>query len=89
MEVYEGVEVTEDMYPPNISVPMLRDYRHFLIQNPKTNRKSQRFICDFEENGSYCCKEFVKWHNLFDHLRIHNKEKPFECPVKECSHAYS
>ncbi len=45
------------------------------------------FVC-LEDHGT-CLKIFRKWHNLFDHLRVHTGERPYECPVAGCGFTFN
>ena len=76
IKVITGEEVDINSLPKSLVVPKSRKYRYIRYKCSKTQRWSQVFICD---NG--CGKLFRKWHNLFDHMRIHSKEKPFYCPI--------
>ena len=51
----------------------------FRFKNPETKRFLKVLKCDFEG----CDMKFRKWHNLYDHLRIHTKERPYTCPFAE------
>lgn len=53
--------------------PSTNKYRIFTFKNPKSKRIIKILKCD-EEN---CGKHFRKWHNFFDHLRIHTNERPY------------
>ena len=85
VKVEEGINISSANFKTNIHVPCLKTYRFIRIYNTRSNRWSQLFICDYH----HCGKQFKKWHNLFDHLRIHSKERPFKCTVLHCNHAYS
>ena len=66
-------------------LPNSKKYRYVKFYNQRTGRWSQAFICDHED----CGKVFRKWHNLFDHLRIHTKERPFLCPDENCPQTFT
>jgi uncharacterized Zn-finger protein len=59
-------------------IPSTRSFRIFKFKNPKTSRYLKILKCDYPE----CPMNFRKWHNFYDHLRIHTKERPFICPFK-------
>lgn len=61
--------------------PSSRNFRIFKFRNAKTHRVRTILKCDFEG----CPKTFNKFHNFYDHLRVHTGERPFECPFREVS----
>ncbi|TNV81930.1 hypothetical protein FGO68_gene8953 [Halteria grandinella] len=54
---------------------------------PKARRWSQCFVCQHKKGK--CNAIFKKWHNIFDHIRSHTKEKPFRCRAPGCLLAFS
>lgn len=51
-------------------------FRIFKFKNPETQRYLKILKCDFPD----CPMNFRKWHNFYDHLRIHTNERPYSCP---------
>lgn len=61
-------------------LPETKEFNIYKFTNPKTKRQMSLLECDH----AGCHKYFRKWHNFFDHLRIHTGERPFSCPFEEC-----
>lgn len=60
-------------------IPSTRAFRIFKFKNPATQRFLKILKCDHPR----CPMNFRKWHNFYDHLRIHTKERPFVCPYRK------
>ena len=66
-ESFIGENIDMSMFDGKVHVPSTKQLSHAKFFNPVTGRTSNVFACDFP----HCGKIFRKWHNLFDHLRIH------------------
>lgn len=69
-----------------IPIPSIRTFTYVKYFKVKSKRWTHAFFC---EHPSGCNRIFRKWHNLFDHLRSHTKEKPFICLVRGCEHGFT
>jgi uncharacterized Zn-finger protein len=67
------------------AVPHTKNFRVYKYKNPKTNRFVKILRCDHEGCEMY----FRKWHNFFDHLRVHTGERPFVCPHNDCRQSFT
>lgn len=61
-------------------VPKTKQFRIYENRN-SMSRKIIRLLCCTHPD---CSKVFRKWHNFYDHLRIHTKERPYVCNHPNC-----
>lgn len=82
--IYDGADLTPEIRF-RTHIPSTKLFIMIKYIRPTTTRLTTAFLCKHEG----CDKLFPKWHNLFDHLRIHTREKPFKCPVKGCKSVFN
>ena len=80
MITMHGETVDLSSFENKVHIPNTKCFSQVKFTNPLTGRLASVFTCDHR----LCGKFFRKWHNLFDHLRVHTSEKPFPCPVYGC-----
>lgn len=69
----EEVQVASDLFLATV------------IKKSSTLRQSIAFLCCHGD----CTKVMNKWHNFYEHLRVHTKEKPYQCSIGGCSSQFS
>lgn len=85
IEVTCGENFDETELKIDETIPSTRKFRVFKYKNPKTNRFVKILKCDHQGCEMY----FRKWHNFFDHLRVHTGEKPFICHFDDCNQKFT
>lgn len=85
VEVQTGVDFDLQQVRINKHRPDTKEYRIFTYKNPRSKRYIKVLKCDHVG----CKKWFRKWHNFFDHLRIHTNERPYVCDFPDCGFSFT
>ena len=81
----ENIDPSVLITSKNKHIPTTRQFKLVKYYNPRTSRWAQVFICCHED----CMLTFKKWHSLFDHLRVHTNERPYQCIIKQCNKSFA
>lgn len=57
----------------------------YIIYEYRCQQEARRVIRLLHCTHEHCGKVFRKWHNFFDHLRIHTNERPYSCTIPGCN----
>ncbi|CDW81725.1 kruppel-like factor 11a [Stylonychia lemnae] len=74
---FHGEDLEPEQIPPAQNIPSLKTFKFVKIFQEKSKRWKSMFICTYD----HCDIVLKKWGNIFDHLRIHCRERPFVCPL--------
>ena len=66
-------------------VPKTKDFLIFEHRNSLSRKVIRLLSCTHDG----CGKVFRKWHNFYDHLRIHTKERPYVCHYPGCKLSFT
>jgi len=83
--VFKGSEFDLHSVGINKHVPTTTQFMIYEYKNPNNRRIIRLLSCTHTD----CKKVFRKWHNFFDHLRIHTAERPYHCPHEGCDHSFT
>lgn len=75
---FGSIKIDED-------IPNTKQFKIYKYKNPKTSRNVKILKCDHPK----CPMFFRKWHNFFDHLRVHTGERPFKCEEPGCNQNFT
>lgn len=66
-------------------VPQTKEFIIFEHRNTLSRKVVRLLSCTYKD----CGKVFRKWHNFYDHLRIHTKERPYICSHPGCNLSFT
>ena len=80
IEIIEGPEFDlRSLAMESREKPSTRNFVVYNYKNPSTKRNVKVLEC------KTCGMVYRKWHNFFDHLRVHTGERPFKCHESGCN----
>ena len=92
LNLYNNNECEDFIYADNddyllnqVSSSMKGQYEVFYEKSDSTRRKRKYMKCSY----AGCDKIFKKTCNLFDHLRIHTGDRPFQCLYPSCGKSFT